>query len=333
MNIRTKLYLFFGGLFLLVVATAGVVAATSFNIWNQFVHFNDVHLRLSSLANDIRYYDASLTDAVRAYLISPADRASYDRYFRDGAALAAVLQEAQRLATTPDDRQLFQDIDRINAQLVQIEEALLANPTLDTAISRFESDYGALKQQYADRVNQFFQRQQSALAAATGAIDTQINQALTVGLVLMVALLVVSVSAATALSRSILNPLLALVHATEQISAGNWNAPLPGVGRDEIGLLTRSFGTMTQHVRSLIQTLEQRSQQLEARTNDLATTIEVGRLATTIYSQDELLPQLVEFIRARFGLDYTQIYLLDEAGRYAILSAGTGEIGQQLLRR
>jgi hypothetical protein len=40
-----------------------------------------------------------------------------------------------------------------------------------------------------------------------------------------------------------------------------------------------------------------------------------------------------EFIRERFDLYYTQIYLIDDAARYANLKAGTGEVGRQLLAR
>ncbi len=63
----------------------------------------------------------------------------------------------------------------------------------------------------------------------------------------------------------------------------------------------------------------------------LATAAEVSGAASSILSLDELLPQAVELIRQRFDLYYVGIFLLDETGRWAVLRAGTGEAGRQML--
>ena len=63
----------------------------------------------------------------------------------------------------------------------------------------------------------------------------------------------------------------------------------------------------------------------------LATAAEVSAAASSILSLEELLPQTAELIRQRFDLYYVGIFLLDETGRWAILRAGTGEAGRQML--
>ncbi len=131
-------------------------------------------------------------------------------------------------------------------------------------------------------------------------------------------------------ARRIVYPIRQLTASAQQIASGNLAVSIPVQSADEIGVLADTFRSMSAQLRDFIGTLEER---IAARTTDLAITIEVGALATSIRSQDEMLPKIVEFIRARFGLYYTQIYLLDEAKRYAYLRAGTGNIGEQLLAR
>jgi GAF domain-containing protein/CheY-like chemotaxis protein len=71
--------------------------------------------------------------------------------------------------------------------------------------------------------------------------------------------------------------------------------------------------------------------QTERRARQLATSAEVSRIASSILAIDELLPLLVDVIRAAFGYDHVQIFLMDEANEYAVLRASTGEAGQKLL--
>jgi PAS domain S-box-containing protein len=69
------------------------------------------------------------------------------------------------------------------------------------------------------------------------------------------------------------------------------------------------------------------------RARQLQTAAEVSRAASSILDPDELLRQAVDLIRERFGLYYTGIFLVDDAGQYAVLRAGTGEAGQEMLKR
>jgi PAS domain S-box-containing protein len=70
---------------------------------------------------------------------------------------------------------------------------------------------------------------------------------------------------------------------------------------------------------------------LERRALQLQTAAEVSRAASSILDLDELLSQTVELIRDHFALYYVGLFLMDDAGRYAVLRAGTGEAGRQML--
>ncbi|NJL93979.1 MAG: GAF domain-containing protein, partial [Anaerolineae bacterium] len=70
----------------------------------------------------------------------------------------------------------------------------------------------------------------------------------------------------------------------------------------------------------------------ERRARQLATSAEVSRAANSILRLDELLPKVVDLIKASFDYDHVQIFLVDDANERAVLRASTGEVGQQLLR-
>ena len=76
---------------------------------------------------------------------------------------------------------------------------------------------------------------------------------------------------------------------------------------------------------------------LEARvaeqTRDLALAAELGQDISQIRDFDELLTTAVERIRSRFDLYYAQIYLTNEDKTLLELSAGTGMVGEALLKR
>jgi GAF domain-containing protein/CheY-like chemotaxis protein len=71
--------------------------------------------------------------------------------------------------------------------------------------------------------------------------------------------------------------------------------------------------------------------QTERRARQLATSAQVSQIASSILSLDDLLPRLVDLIKASFGYDHVQIFLMDENNEYAVLRASTGEAGEKLL--
>lgn len=79
---------------------------------------------------------------------------------------------------------------------------------------------------------------------------------------------------------------------------------------------------------------------LEHRSTQLQTAAEVSRAVSSILDPEALTPQVVDLVRERFGLYYAGLFLVDQTGewtgepyKWAVLRAGTGEAGQQMLRR
>jgi PAS domain S-box-containing protein len=72
-------------------------------------------------------------------------------------------------------------------------------------------------------------------------------------------------------------------------------------------------------------------QKLQRRNMHLIASSEVAKAATQILDIQELLTRCVDLIRTHFGFYYAAIFLIDEAGEWAVLRAATGEAGEKLL--
>jgi GAF domain-containing protein/DNA-binding response OmpR family regulator len=72
-------------------------------------------------------------------------------------------------------------------------------------------------------------------------------------------------------------------------------------------------------------------EQTERRARQLATSAEVTQIAGSILDLDVLLPKVVELIKAQFGYDHVQVFLMDDNYEFALLKASTGEPGRELL--
>jgi len=75
------------------------------------------------------------------------------------------------------------------------------------------------------------------------------------------------------------------------------------------------------------------TEELEQRTEQLMVGAQVSRTATDILEPDELSQRVVDLVRESFGLYYVGLFLLDENGEMAVLHAGTGGAGRQMLRQ
>jgi GAF domain-containing protein/HAMP domain-containing protein len=143
------------------------------------------------------------------------------------------------------------------------------------------------------------------------------------GFILVVALIV-----GLLLTNRLVDPIRKLAAAAQRIGSGEWETPLPPAGNDEIGILARAFESMTIQIRQMVESLGQR---VTERTRGLQTAAEVSRATTSLLDPDELLRRVVDLVRERFDLYYVGLFLLDQERRFAVLHAGTGEAGQQML--
>ncbi len=79
------------------------------------------------------------------------------------------------------------------------------------------------------------------------------------------------------------------------------------------------------------QQLDQRTRELDRRMVQIRTAAEISRSISAVLDPNMLLQQMADLVRARFDLYYVGVFLLDERNEYAVLRAGTGEAGQQMM--
>lgn len=82
---------------------------------------------------------------------------------------------------------------------------------------------------------------------------------------------------------------------------------------------------------NLEKNVEERTQALQRRLNQIRTAAEIARAVNTFLDPDTLLQQAVEIIQKEFDLYYAGIFLIDERGEFAVLKAGTGDAGRQMI--
>ncbi|HSJ55483.1 MAG TPA: GAF domain-containing protein, partial [Anaerolineae bacterium] len=146
-----------------------------------------------------------------------------------------------------------------------------------------------------------------------------------------------AVAAALRFTRGLAEPLAGLAQTATQIASGDLGRVATVDREDEIGTLARAFNSMTAQLRDLIGSLEERvaerTRELRRRSAYLEAAAEVGRAAASILEADLLIQQVVSLIHDEFALYFVGLYLVDETGEWAILSAATGEAGQKMLAR
>jgi signal transduction histidine kinase/DNA-binding response OmpR family regulator/putative methionine-R-sulfoxide reductase with GAF domain len=69
----------------------------------------------------------------------------------------------------------------------------------------------------------------------------------------------------------------------------------------------------------------------QAQVERQAVAVDLANLTTSISERELLLEESVDFLKSRFDLYFAGIFLLDDRSEWAVLHAGTGEIGERLL--
>ncbi len=139
------------------------------------------------------------------------------------------------------------------------------------------------------------------------------------------------------LTTLLVRPIRQVVDAATRLGQGELDIQVPVRSRDELGALASAFNTMASQLRGLVTGLEQRvaerTRDLERQTLQLQTTAEIARMAGESLDPSEMMSRAVELIRERFQFYHASMFLMDETGTWAVLSASTGEAGRQLLSR
>jgi GAF domain-containing protein/HAMP domain-containing protein len=179
----------------------------------------------------------------------------------------------------------------------------------------------------ADRVSSLITAQ---LGNPIDTMDTILTRARATLLVTVGVALLAGAFITTFFGTNIASRLQGLLDAARKLEAGNLRTRATAHGQDEFSQLARTFNSMATQLESLISGLEQR---VAERTRDLSITAEIGHAVVAFHNPRELMNEVVELIRERFGFYHAQVFLIDDAAEYAVLTASTGMAGRELLTR
>ena len=354
LNISTRIGLGFG--FLIVVISLfvliAVISLVSRNSVVQAIADNNLRAQMAT-SMEIEMHEAR--EAESNFLLtwqSEGFATAYDNYVTVNQAhvadVQALLADEIAFLQTSTDAELSAQLDSLTQAQTRLENYTMAFDTLVNYIadvaneseepnlladSQFQSLISQLNQDagfISESLDTYVEIQNEATTSIINTFFTSRNALIGMVIVAFIILISVAIIVAIAIARSIVTPLSELTSTALRIGQGQLASRADVHGRNELTVLANAMNDMTQRAQDLVENLETR---VEARTRDIATASEISGLASSVLTQDELLPLLVRAIRDQFNFYYTQIYLLDEAKHSAILRAGTGDVGQMLLER
>ena len=146
-------------------------------------------------------------------------------------------------------------------------------------------------------------------------------------IIIIIVLLAMALVIITGTQR-VFRPLQSLTTITSQFASGDFSVRAEVRGQDEIGMLADSFNHMAEELTGLNRSLEQK---VEERTRQIRTAAEIVQRTTSSTNLDELLNRTTELIVQKFGFYHAAIYLVDRAGKYAVLRSACGPAAHALL--
>jgi GAF domain-containing protein/HAMP domain-containing protein len=317
-----------------------VLFASGLGIWytNTVANTLSVTQERVQEVNRIAQLEVSLGDLIITIdgMLLSRQQASYSEELQD--QLASFKAQLQRLEDDPiggsgtGDETVAnllaygEGIDKVARSILAASEDrewARAQVTRHMELASLERRFGENLQQ----LRQTVESNSVQVVADAEAQQTSIGSLLTAGALIAA---VTGALLAYASIRSITGPVRQLTERVQQVTEGNFSFVPPMDRNDEIGTLSRSFSLMTEWLQDSYHALEDR---VRERTADLALAAEVAQTLGRVRDMDQLLQNSVDLVRERFDLYYVQVYLMSEDGRRLVLRAGTGSVGQELLRR
>lgn len=152
-----------------------------------------------------------------------------------------------------------------------------------------------------------------------------------------VTVILAAIVAGTVALRGVVTGMRTLSVSARRLAEGHLEERVPVRGLEEFRFLARTLNEMAAEIQGLYTGLEhlvaQRTAELARRTAQLEAAATVARRAAEIRDVDTLLNETVRLISDRFGFYHAGIFLVDEAGEYAVLRAASSEGGQRMLAR
>ena len=342
LSLRTRLGIGLTTAALLLLITGGVFFQQITTLANVLVDLQTAEQRLS-IALEAQHWVTELILTIQSETERQIPTSFVDNVL--AAAHALDYRKEQLIvqaALLPEDDPLREQIEKVVGDVQEVLDA--AVPTTQYAESK---NWTAVRLRSQRLLGLHEQTEWDIYRMVTTARDRRQRaqrQAITVarqlitGPTLAVVLLLVIVALVTIVNvEGVVREVQRLSASARRLAQGRFDERVPVTREDEFGQLARTFNLMAEQLEGLYTSLEQRvterTEALRRRTAQLEAAAMVAREAAAIRDVDTLLDEVVHLISQRFGFYHAGIFLVDEAGEYAILRAASSEGGRRMLER
>ena len=125
----------------------------------------------------------------------------------------------------------------------------------------------------------------------------------------------------------IVRPTTTLAAAVSRFTAGHTETQIPLYGTSEFVSLATALNRLINSLRDVSQLIGTGSQ---VSTRKVVVSAELIQSLSGVNTLDDTLRTVVNLVHDRLGFEFTAIYLVDEAGQFAVLREATGTVGEKL---
>jgi signal transduction histidine kinase len=272
--IRTRLL---GG-FLAVLSCLGLVVALILHDVAEFRRaleiLESVQARQKAMRERIAHAYEELDKVAMSLLVDPAGQSAVERSQSVRPELATGLSVVKGLietTMTQEDAEFRRTVDNAlvnltlyNQRLFNVVDALQSSRSVDTFLA-----YQAVADQATIQLNALASALDSVFTASILALKVRVRRELDVAFAVFGSALLICAVLGVTISRSLVDPIVALSRAAKAVAAGHLDEafpPEPGGGAtDEVGDLAQSFTTMTYALQRQVRELHDLNASLETR--------------------------------------------------------------------
>ncbi len=225
------------------------------------------------LAQEIKYQEVSVADAVRGILIDPRSDRDLSVYSSMGALLENNLRKAETCARDEEDLLVYSSMSSLHSQLVSLERRMIqfASENQEEALDLYKKQYSVLRNSFARELRDLTDSQERHMRKTVDATLLSARQAQRSALAVTILSAAVALLIGLYVSARTSNRLAKLAVVVDRVANRDLDVQVPiSRSNDEVGQLTRAFAKMVANLRQVVSQAFESAQQVAAASEQLS---------------------------------------------------------------